>query len=183
VTAPGPLPEALVVLEARTQNPPPARTLTLTFRDCSITPRFAVMNLGDRLVLHADTDEYHLPKVEGLGATIAQLLQRTEDQVKSVLRPGRYIVHSVNYPNWMQTPLVVLVNPFYAQTDGRGRFRVEHVPAGTHTVHAWYPGARSVDATVTIRPGEVTRQDFAVTPAPPAADAGSAPTDAGPVIP
>lgn len=185
VNAPGPLPEALVTADARSMHPPPVRRRVITFHDCSIEPRFMVMSLNDQLWLHADTHEYHLPKVEGTGATIAQLLQPTEDQQKTIQRPGRYIVHSINYPNWMQTPLIATPNWFYDQTDRQGHFRIEHVPVGSVTVHAWYPGMTAVDRVVEVRAGAVAHQDFVLTAPsapPPAADAGS-PADAGVVPP
>ncbi len=185
VTRPGALPEAIVTVDARTSVRPPARRRYAFFRDCHIAPRVLAMALGDELFLRAETDEHHLPKVDGLGATIAQMLNRNEDQQKFVQRPGRYILHSVNFPNWMQSPLVVTPNPFYDQTDREGHYRIERVPVGTYTAHAWFPGATPVNATVTVRAGETTTQNFSITPLP--ADqirpSQPEPVDAGPVIP
>lgn len=144
------------------------------------------MALGDELFMHAETNAYHLPKVDGLGSTISQLLQRGEDQAKHVMQPGRYIIHSVTFPPWMQTPLVVTPNPFYDQTDREGHYRIEHLPPGTYTMHAWFPNATPVDATVTVRAGETTRQNLSLTPFPDAQIRPNQPPtlpDAGPVIP
>ncbi|MEZ4409872.1 MAG: carboxypeptidase-like regulatory domain-containing protein [Polyangiales bacterium] len=185
VTEPGPLPEAIVTVDARAPGrPPPPRNRYANFHDCTIEPRILAMSLNDRLILHAETNQHHLPKVDGMGATIAQLLNRGEDQEPHVVRPGRYILHSVNFPNWMQTPLVVTPNWFYDQTNREGRFRVDHLPPGTYTMHAWFPGARAVDATVTITANGVAHQDFALTPLPPGEyRPPQPPADAGPIIP
>jgi hypothetical protein len=185
ITTPGVLPEALVTLDAHTTTRPPARRRFAYYQDCSIKPRILAMALGDELVLRSETDQYQLPKVDGQGATIAQLLQRSEDQVKTLAHPGRYILHSVNFPNWMQTPLVVTPNPFYDQTNPQGHFRIENVPAGTFTAHAWFPGATPVDVSVTIRAGETTQQNFSITPLPADQIRPNQPEaiDAGPVIP
>lgn len=185
VTAPGALPEAIVTVDARTDEELPPRRRYAFFRDCHIAPRILAMGLGDELFLRSETGEVHLPKVDGLGATIAQMLSRGEDQQKHVQRPGRYILHSVNFPNWMQTPLVVTPNRFYDQTDRVGHYRIERVPAGTYTAHAWFPGATPVNLTVTVRAGETTTQNFSITPLPAEQIRPNQPEviDAGAVIP
>lgn len=186
VANPGPLPWAVVTADARTQGPPQRRNRYANFHDCHIEPPVLVMSLADRLLLHADTAQHHLPKVDGLGSTIAQLLQRTEDQEKFLQRPGRYILHSVNFPLWMQTPLLVTPNWFYDQTDRLGQYRITNLPVGRVTVHAWYPNAREATATVEVRAGETVTQDFLLTPVPSDQIAPRQPLtapDAGPVIP
>lgn len=186
ITAPGPLPAALVSVDTRGLPAPPARRRYATFQDCSIEPRVLAMGLNDTLVLHAATDAHHLTKVDGLGATIAQMLMPAEDQEKRVQRPGRYILHSVLFPHWMQTPIVVSpqIHWYYDQTNQEGRYRVEGLPAGTYTVHAWFPGAGTADASVTITAGATTQQDFALTALPPSElRPPGPPADAGPVIP
>lgn len=184
ISAPGPLPEALVTVDARSASPPAARRRYATFNDCNIEPRILAMSLNDILVMHASTDAHHLTKVDGMGATIAQMLMPAEDQEKRLAHPGRYIIHSVLFPNWMQTPVVVTPNWFYDQTNREGRYRVEGVPVGTHTMHAWFPGAAPVDVTVTVTAGATAQQDFALSPLPPSAVRPPGPPgDAGPIIP
>lgn len=187
IDAPGLMPEALVTVDARSGARPPRRRRVATFHDCSISPRVLVMSLNDQLVLHAETDEHHIPKVDGLGATIAQMLFRGTDQEPAGMRrPGRYILHSVIHPHWMQSPLLVTPNWFYDQTDREGRYRVERLPPGTYTMHAWYPGTTEVTASVTIRAGETARQEFTLTALPIERIAPlqpPEPADAGRVIP
>ncbi len=188
IRAPGPLPWAVVTADGHSTDVPPPRNRYANYHDCHISPPVLVMSLNDRLLLHAETSAHHLPKVDGLGASIAQMLNVGEDQEKHLVRPGRYILHSVTSPLWMQTPLLVTPNWFYDQTDSEGRFRIARVPAGTVTVHAWYPGARQVDVTVTVRAGETVTQDFALSALPEGEIRAmrqplTAPRDAGAVIP
>ena len=184
-TAPGALAEAVVTVDARDGAPAPPRRRSAVFRDCHIEPRILAMTLGDDLFLRAETDEHHLPKVDGLGATIAQMLNRNEEQQKFIQRPGRYILHSVTFPNWMQTPIVVTPNRFYDQTNREGHFRIERVPVGTYVAHAWFPGATPVNVTLTITAGATTTQNFSVTPLPAEQIRPNQPDpiDAGAVIP
>jgi hypothetical protein len=186
VTAPGPLPSALVSVDTRGLPAPPPRRRYATFHDCAIEPRLLAMGLNDTLVLHATTDAHHLTKVDGLGATIAQMLMPNEDQEKHVTRPGRYILHSVLFPHWMQTPIIVSpqINWYYDQTNAAGRYRIEGLPPGTYTVHAWFPNAGTADASVTVTAGATAQQDFALSPLPPSEiRPPGPPPDAGPVIP
>lgn len=183
ITAPGPLPEAIVTVDARGATAPAPRRRYVTYNDCNLEPRILAMSLDDVLVMHATTDAHHLTKVDGMGATIAQMLMPNEDQEKRLLHPGRYIIHSVLFPHWMQTPLVVTPNWFYDQTNREGHFRIEGLPVGTHTMHAWFPGAAPVDASVTVTANGTARQDFALSPLPPSELRPPTAPDAGPIIP
>lgn len=185
VSGQGPMPEAVVTVDAHSTAQLPRRRRYAYFRDCSIAPRVLVMSLEDTLVLRAETAQHHIPKVDGQGATIAQLLQRSEDQEKTLARPGRYILHSVNFPTWMQTPLLVTPNSFYDQSDREGHYRIDHLPPGTYTMHAWFPNTREVQGTVTVRAGAVARQDFSLSALPAEQIRPNQPetAPAGPVIP
>lgn len=187
IEAPGLMPEALVTVDARSTTRPPPRRRVVTFFDCSISPRVLVMSLNDQIVLHAETDEHPIPKVDGLGATIARMLFRGQDlEPAGLRRPGRYIIHSVIHPHWLQTPMLVTPNWFYDQTDREGHYRIDHLPPGSFTMHAWYPGTTEVTATITIPSGGVAQQDFTLTALPIERIAPLQPpesADAGPVIP
>lgn len=187
IEAPGLMPEALVTVDARSAVRPPRRQRVATFFDCSISPRVLAMSLNDQIVLHAETDEHPIPKVDGMGATIARMLFRGQDQEPvGMRRPGRYILHSVIHPHWLQTPVLVTPNWFYDQSDREGRYRVDHLPPGTYVMHAWYPGTTEVTASVTITAGATATQDFTLTALPIDRIAPLQPPeaqDAGPVIP
>lgn len=40
----------------------------------------------------------------------------------------------------MEAYVLVLQNPYFAQPDGKGEFRIANVPAGEYVVRAWYSG-------------------------------------------
>lgn len=40
----------------------------------------------------------------------------------------------------MSAVVISLATPYYSQADENGRFAIEHVPAGTYTVHFWLEG-------------------------------------------
>ena len=50
----------------------------------------------------------------------------------------------------MSAFVLVFSHPFYAMTDGDGRYRIEGIPPGTYTVAAWYEGEARETRTVSI---------------------------------
>lgn len=50
----------------------------------------------------------------------------------------------------MAAYIYVLETPAFAVSDRGGRFRINSVPRGTHTYHAWRPGADELKGTLTI---------------------------------
>jgi len=83
---------------------------------------------------------------------------RGSDPARSVSleRPGLVPVYCNIHPR-MIAYVVVLENDAFALSDREGRFRVLHVPAGRHALHAWTPGAERVSREVEVRAGEVAR--------------------------
>ncbi len=56
----------------------------------------------------------------------------------------------------MEAYVLVLDNPYFAQPDNSGKFRIANVPPGNYVIKAWY-GGKSRKQTVTVPPtGTVT---------------------------
>ena len=62
----------------------------------------------------------------------------------------------------MSAFILVFNHPFFAVTDGTGRFRIDNVPPGTYTVVAWNEGVSSESHTVTVTDGTTVESDFAL---------------------
>jgi plastocyanin len=62
----------------------------------------------------------------------------------------------------MNAFVLVFAHPFFAMTDGEGRYRINNVPAGTYNVIAWNEGIASDPKPVTIVAGGVAELDVAV---------------------
>jgi plastocyanin len=60
----------------------------------------------------------------------------------------------------MRAAIVVVENPFWARPDDEGRFRLEGVPAGNHTLVAWHTDRRDREVQVTVRAGAVSRVEI-----------------------
>jgi plastocyanin len=57
----------------------------------------------------------------------------------------------------MRAAIVVVEHPYWAYPDETGRFRIEGVPAGTHTLVAWHTDRREREVDVTVTAGRSTR--------------------------
>jgi hypothetical protein len=184
ISEPGPMPGALVAAEARSDSPAPVRERRITFRDCDVVPRVTFATTSDRIVFHADTQLSHLPRLVGVESPILQaLLPGQPDQVKTVPGPGSYPIVVSDLPEWAGGMLFVLANRFIDTTDVQGRFRLENVPVGNVTVHAWYLGTDEAREVVSVREGETTRVEFHLRQAPPRPTPPPAPAnDAGPNV-
>jgi plastocyanin len=63
----------------------------------------------------------------------------------------------------MSAFVLVFNHPYFATTDGDGRYRIDNLPPGTYSVAAWYEGETRASRSVTIPPqGGPVDLDFAV---------------------
>lgn len=62
----------------------------------------------------------------------------------------------------MNAYILVFSHPFYALTDGDGRYRIDNVPAGTYGVVAWNEGTSSDTRSVTVPDSGVAELDFTI---------------------
>jgi plastocyanin len=62
----------------------------------------------------------------------------------------------------MNAFILVFSHPFFAMTDGEGRYRIDNVPPGTWGVVAWNEGAASETKPVAVPDGGIAEQDFTI---------------------
>jgi plastocyanin len=60
----------------------------------------------------------------------------------------------------MSAFILVFNHPFYAMTDGDGRYRIDHVPPGNYNVIAWNEGTASEPRPITVPDGGAAELDF-----------------------
>jgi len=62
----------------------------------------------------------------------------------------------------MNAFILVFSHPFFALTDGGGRYQIENVPPGTYGVIAWNEGTASDTKSVTVPDGGTGELDFTI---------------------
>ena len=60
----------------------------------------------------------------------------------------------------MNAFILVFTHPFFAITDGEGRYRIDNIPPGTYSVIAWNEGTASEPKAVTVPDGSAAELDF-----------------------
>jgi len=60
----------------------------------------------------------------------------------------------------MNAFILVFSHPFFAVTDGDGRYHIDNVPPGGYGVIAWNEGVSSEPRPVTVPDGGVAELDF-----------------------
>lgn len=53
----------------------------------------------------------------------------------------------------MQAFILIKKNPYFATVQRDGRFKIENVPIGSHTIEFWHPKAESITKEVTVEAG------------------------------
>ena len=60
----------------------------------------------------------------------------------------------------MNAFILVFTHPFFAITDGEGRYHIDNIPPGTYGVIAWNEGTASEPKPVTVPDGAIAELDF-----------------------
>jgi plastocyanin len=145
---------------------PPAQPAVLDQKGCQYVPHVVGVQVNQTInVLNSD------PTAHNVNVDARQNEKFNQGQspgaapiVKQFKRAETVIPVKCNQHPWMRAYVGVLQHPFFAVSDGSGRFEIKGVPAGTYTLVAWhekYP--TGITQTVTVAAGAPAASDFSFT--------------------
>jgi plastocyanin len=140
-----------------------AESVRLDNHKCAFVPHVVAASVGDTLEMRNEDPFLHDAHA-WLGAdTLFNLAIPKGRTVRHVLdRPGVVHVNCNVRHTWMHAYLFVADHPYRAVTDGEGRFVLDDVPPGVHTIAVWHELLGSREREVSVAPGETVTVDFAL---------------------
>ena len=85
-----------------------------------------------------------------------------EEERRSFPEPEVFIRASCDIHPWEECWMGVVANPFFAVTDGQGRFEIRGLPPGRYVFEVRHPHCKAAERTIEVTAGEVRELDFVV---------------------
>jgi hypothetical protein len=127
--------------------------LLIENRTCRFLPRVNAMHSGRVLIIsNADPVMHntHIRKKSRFGENLMNVVQPPQGKVeKPVKEPGFLDVRCDAHP-FMRAAIHVFDHPYFAVTDGMGRFQLHHVPPGRYRLKVWHETLRSLERIITV---------------------------------
>jgi plastocyanin len=151
----------------------PTEPAIIDQKECRYHPHVFGMRVGQPLqILNSDPTLHNIhatPKVNSefnTGQPIQGMKTNHTFDKPEVMVPFKCDVHG-----WMNAYVGVLPHPYFAVTDGSGKFALNTLPPGTYTIEAWHERLGPQTQQVTI--GQKETKDITFTFKAPAGDAAA----------
>src|SRR5919108_3525080 len=142
--------------------PVPEAPVVLDQQKCRYVPRVVGAQVGQPVEIRNSDPLLH--NVHGEGAInqpfdYGQPLQGIKTThtftTREVMVPVKCQVHA-----WMRGYIGVVEHPFFAVTDGNGRFTIPQLPPGTYTIEAWHERLGTETQQITVAAKDAKTLDF-----------------------
>jgi hypothetical protein len=137
----------------------PSRDVTVDQRGCEYVPRVAVFPAGSRVrIQNSDGILHNVNTLAEANPTfnVAQPKFRRL-VVKRIEEPEMPIKVRCDIHPWMRGWWVSQEHPYYALTDGDGRFQLTDVPAGTYDLELWHETLGTTRHAVAVQANQTAR--------------------------
>ena len=140
------------------ETPVPTEPVVLGQRDCVFVPRVVGARAGQEVQITNRDPLLH--NLHSLSTTtnsfnVGQPLEGMVHTVRLEEEDGMLQI-KCDLHRWMTEFIGVVTHPYFAVSTAGGRFTIEDVPAGTHTVQAWHEQYGVLMQTVSVEPGATT---------------------------
>jgi hypothetical protein len=157
--------------------PRPPKGFDIVIKDCRLTPRLVVGQLGDLINLKNEVEFPFMPTY-GANAYNETLVPGQSKALRLDKAGVENVLCGFTAPCG-RTDVVVLRHPVFAVTDDTGVFKIDDFPTDeTVQVNAWHPLFQDATVSVKVGKGETKNVEFVLTPLPQQKPAEAAP-DAG----
>jgi hypothetical protein len=143
----------------------PPRNVSVDQKDCEYVPRVLLFPAGSIVRIHNSDGILH--NVNTLSETnptfnVAQPKFRRV-VAKRIAEPEMPIRVQCDVHTWMRGWWISHEHPYYALTDGAGRFSLHDVPPGEYDLELWHETLGTRQQRVTVGPGETVTLTIALT--------------------
>lgn len=119
-------------------------TLVLNQTECQYDPHVYVVPVGAEFAMTTSDDILHNIHMFGVANYNLAFPVKGQKIAKKMRKSGVVDVVCDAGHYWMSAEIHVVEHPYYAVTDGDGKFKIEKVPAGAYKLAAWHEGWKVV---------------------------------------
>jgi plastocyanin len=139
-------------------------SITLDQKGCMYHPRILGAEVGQTLIIRNDDSALHNIH------SISKLYDFNQSQPTAGLTfnvPLKFeeiMLHvKCNVHPWMTGYIGIVSSPYFAVSNDQGKFKIENVPAGKHTIGVWQERYGALTQTVDVKSGATANVDFTYT--------------------
>ena len=140
----------------------PDEEVMLNQRACYFEPHVFGLRVGQTLrIINGDPTQHNVHPVPKLNQEWNQTqAQNAPPLTKTFRRAETMIPIKCNQHPWMRAYVGILNHPYFAVSDGLGKFEIRGLPEGTYKLIVWHELFGEQEIDVTLAPGESRNADF-----------------------
>lgn len=141
--------------------PKPASPATIDQKGCVFRPRVAVVGVGAPLdILNSDGVLHNFHTHGSKNPPMNRAQPGFRKKMSETFKQAETIRVSCDAHPWMAAWIVVTDHPYVSVTDEGGRFTINDVPPGNHTIEIWHETLGKITRTVAVKAGEEAKLDI-----------------------
>ena len=128
--------------------------MPLDQKECVYTPHIVLTPAGSELeILNNDGILHNIHTYSEANPAFNQAQPKFKKKLKKKFDQPEYVKVTCDAHSWMSGWIVVMDHPYYAVTDGEGKFSLGDVPAGEYEVKIWHETLGETMQKVTVEAG------------------------------